>query len=167
MIFIDYNGIIDPKTGVKHVGHRAISGRPKNSVVVLLSPGVQALDTEVWEAVRHDKGIGWDGKECVGHLVVTGQIKVLPGKSGKVVDWKTVMLADLVGETGIIGRTIHPVILESLRRYAISRAEEQPTSWSPVVAAVTKQLDDVLTGFDDKKVDVATAQSRFPQVIGA
>lgn len=166
MIFLDYNGIIDPKTGTRHVGHRALSGLPHSSVIVILSPGVQAIEQKAWDAVRHDKAIGWNGKDYEGDLIRDGQIRILPGKNGKTVDWKMIPRADLVGTNGIIGRTIHPVALESLRQYAVSRSTEDP-SWTHVVDAVTKQLADVCTGFDGTKVDVATAQSRFVQVVGA
>ena len=55
MIFIDYDGVIDTETGRRHVGHRALSGRPKSTLPVLQSPGVQALDGKAWEAVRELK----------------------------------------------------------------------------------------------------------------
>jgi hypothetical protein len=165
VIFIDYKGIIDPKTGEPHVGHRALSGAPKSSVIVLLSPGVQGIDPKAWEAVRDHKSIGWDGKEYKGYLLEDGQIKILPNKNGKVVDWKSIPKIDLIGERGIIGRTIHPTVLESLRQYAVSRSNETE-GWENVLKAVEKQLADVCTGFDGKQIDVATAQARFKQVVG-
>ena len=173
MIFVDYNGSIDPNTGASHVGHRVIQSPEKGSTfAVILSPGAQGIDQAAWEAIRGNHVIGWDEelKACGGWLVDEGQLKFLPtkGKDGTSIDWAKVPKASLLGSDGLISRTIHPAVLESLRVYAVERTKGRGgESWAKIVDAVTKHLEDVVTGFDGKPTDVPTAQSRFKQVIGA
>ncbi len=168
MIFIDYKGEIDKNSGNEHVGARVIYGT--DGVAVIFQPGVQGIDQAAWDRVKSHPNIGWDDKlkDYGGFLFEDGAFRELPTKkNGKEVDWSQIKRSTLSGPDGIIKRTVHPRVLESIRKHAVSKVSAGGgESWGKVLKTVTDHLDDVCTGFDGNKVDVETAQAGFRQAIG-
>lgn len=168
MIFLDYQGIIDRTSGVPHRGAKVLCADHPHQLGLILLPGAQGVDRVVWDKIRSIRSIGWDPKkkEYGGYLFAEGQLRELPSVDGKVVDWAAVDRASLLGEEGLINRTNHPAQLESLRQYALKGGSSvRASTWETILRAVTEQLDDVTTGFDGEKSDVATAQARIQQVM--
>ena len=155
-IFIDYNGM---QNGRPHNGGRGIPAGPQRTM--LLTPGVQGIDRELWNAARTHPAIGWVDAEAgkagkyMGEAWLTGELKEMPAtKNRDAVDWSKVDQTLLQGDRGIIERTISPAVLSSLHKYAL-RLD------SDLHKVVKTHLDDCLEGHDGEKSGVVEAEARI------
>lgn len=169
-IYVDYKGPIDPKTGEAHVGQRILSAQRPSTFKLILYPGVQGIDDDAWAKVRGCQALGWDeeAKDYGGPLIEEGHLRILPSRRAKgedIIDWSKLSLGEL---REITKRTGQPAILLSLQAYVQSKAADGrslSSSWARLLEEIETQLREVLTDFDGKQLDPATAQANFRQVI--
>ena len=170
-IYVDYKGPIDPMIDDAHVGQRILAAQRPSTFKLILYPGVQGVADETWAKVRSCHALGWDEetKDYGGPLIEDGHLRILPVRKTKgedVIDWPRLTLGEL---RDIAKRTGQPAILRSLQAYAQSRVESGRGSsggWTRLLEEIETQLEEVLTGFDGKPTDPATAQANFRQVVG-
>ena len=162
MIFIDYNGMM---AGRPHNGSRAFPIPSARSVdgntTMILKPGAQGVDIKLWNAARTCYSIGWTEDDKGGRykssMWAKGELKELPAnKAGTAIDWARVDHSTFYGDRGLIVRTCSPIVLDSLRKYALKINDND------LLVAVKLTLADILKGFiEGDESTVLEAEARI------
>lgn len=170
IIYVDYKGTVNA-SGERHIGPLAICANRPSDLALILQPGINPVDPEVWRAMGSTPAIGLtEGGQPEGSMFGEGRLSLVAATHDGHVDWAKYTLSDLQDEHGVMRRTTAPLVLEHLIAYLRKKAADTPSAkgWQKCLEDAERHLDDICTSFDGKtKVDPKTAEGRIRRYSGA